>query len=1129
MSDSSKIIQAGAGIALIAIGLNPVAPNPYMVFAGGMMLVGVLAPAQKPETFSQVAAGRLSSGVDPAAYRQVIIGQVRVGGVITFEHVSGAKNQRFTVLVTLAGHELEEIGDFYLGEELVPIDVDGNATGKYAGKLKVQYNLGADDQLALSLIQDATYPSWLGGHYGGIRFDGAGNFGAADATTAFNGATLTIELWVRPMRDQAGTLLSLDGGIGWLLELLDNRSVRWSDGTGPKLSSAALELGVWTHLALTLSAAGQTLWVNGEQAGTTVTAFTNGGSGAVVLRIASLDGESGFACVDADDLQIWNIVRTQANIQQDADNRGLGGSKANRITGIEFDETSGANADDVESPEHDLTLFPTWTDNHRQCGCAGAAVQAIYDEALFPNGLGNLSWVCKGLKPEDPRVSPVAAAWSQNWALAVRQTLVDTDHGLGYDPATLDDDTFAAAANLSDEDVGLSAGGTEKRYAANGAYSQDRTWGQTLKDLLTAGAGKLVNVGGKWKLYGGAYIAPDVTLTPADFRGEISLDVLPATRDNFNVVKGLFIDPNQNWQPVDIPQVSRPLADGEQRLVFDTSFPFTTSGAACQRLARIQLRRIGMMPALRVPSRLSGLQVEAGGAVAIDWPAPAGPGWSSKPFDVREAKPVSDGGPLGADLVLTETDPGIYDWDAEDVDVVYAPNSNLPNPFVISALENFALESGTAALGIRADGTIFSRIHVTWDEVADQVVNAGGKIEIQYRLSGQSPEAAWIPHEFVSGALVDTFILDVIDGQIYDVRGRTVSSLNVPSAWVTVTGHTVVGKTDPPSDVEGFAVQQNGASCIFRWDHVADLDLAGYETRFAQAGVEWDDATRVTRVTRGTKVTDAAIPPGPVNGAGDRDPWRFFIKAVDTSGNYSTNAATFDLVVQSTYNAIFQEQQWPAWNGELVNLRRNPLTGNIHLASQDTFADVIAGAATVADLFATFCPNPYPSGTYTAPEIDTGGDDRVRIWAETQGFMAPGESGVPNAILEVDTHLEAGAYDGYEGWTIGETDARFVRQRITVEAADGVEILSGLNCIVDLLEHGETETVTVPVGGTTVSFTRAYRLPPQVTIGSATDGGSPPTTRFAQFAAVTATDFWVGVIDNSGDVGGEVTYTTLGV
>ena len=70
----------------------------------------------------------------PTSPRQIIYGQAKVSGTVVFLATSGDRNEYLHLVVTLAGHEVQEIGDVYFNEDLVMSGgaLTGYATGKYA-------------------------------------------------------------------------------------------------------------------------------------------------------------------------------------------------------------------------------------------------------------------------------------------------------------------------------------------------------------------------------------------------------------------------------------------------------------------------------------------------------------------------------------------------------------------------------------------------------------------------------------------------------------------------------------------------------------------------------------------------------------------------------------------------------------------------------------------------------------------------------------------------------------------------------------------------------------------------------------------------------------------------------------
>ena len=79
---------------------------------------------------------------------------------IVYKAKAESKVSRYLhLLVALAGHQCEEIGDMYFDGKLVPLDSNGEATGFYAGHVFVNKHLGTDSQTVDAELQ-RFMPSW---------------------------------------------------------------------------------------------------------------------------------------------------------------------------------------------------------------------------------------------------------------------------------------------------------------------------------------------------------------------------------------------------------------------------------------------------------------------------------------------------------------------------------------------------------------------------------------------------------------------------------------------------------------------------------------------------------------------------------------------------------------------------------------------------------------------------------------------------------------------------------------------------------------------------------------------------------------------------------------------------------
>ena len=449
----------------------------------------------------------------------------------------------------------------------------------------------------------------------------------------------------------------------------------------------------------------------------------------------------------------------------------------------------------------------------------------------------------------------------------------------------------------------------EVRYTIDGSFEMNIPHEEVLKRMNTASYGKMIYSGGTWFIHSGAFRSPTVEITEDDLRGPIQLQTLLAKSELANGVTGVYISPYNDWQPREFPSVisSTFVTEDGETINKDVRLPLTGSTGMAQRIAKIELLRIRQQQTVILPCKLTVLDTKAGDTIQFTY---SRFGFSLKEFEIIDWK-FSFGSDvenpaLGIDIVGREVASTDYDFETSEEQIDDpSEDTNLPNPFVVVDPTGLTLLSGTAQLYLRLDGTVMSRIRAEWTAPADAFVTDNGHIEIQFKRSADSE---WQKAASVRGDEVFTFLLDVEDGVAYDVRIQSVNHFGVKNdTWVTETNHTVIGKTTVPADVTVFSAQQNRDVVTFSWGQVVDVDLSGYEIRFAKRGIfVWETASAVTEVTKGTLVTNTALPPGD---------WTVGIKAVDTSGNESAGEKQFDIIVTSSFDIIVANEEHPRWLG----------------------------------------------------------------------------------------------------------------------------------------------------------------------------------------------------------------------
>jgi len=127
------------------------------------------------------------------------------------------------------------------------------------------------------------------------------------------------------------------------------------------------------------------------------------------------------------------------------------------------------------------------------------------------------------------------------------------------------------------------------------------------------------------------------------------------------------------------------------------------------------------------------------------------------------------------------------------------------------------------------------------------------------------------------------------------VNGEEKVIVGSPTATITI-----VGKSAKPSDVYYFNVKQFEDELEFSWLPVFDVDIKGYELRL---GATWDLGMVVDTIFVGTTYRTKILPLGLCI---------FWLKVVDTSGNYSQTAISATIIVtrRPGLNIIAAEYEW---------------------------------------------------------------------------------------------------------------------------------------------------------------------------------------------------------------------------
>jgi hypothetical protein len=342
--------------------------------------------------------------------------------------------------------------------------------------------------------------------------------------------------------------------------------------------------------------------------------------------------------------------------------------------------------------------------------------------------------------------------------------------------------------------VDLKAGGTQKRYTCDGAFDASEQRGDVINGILSSMAGMCVPPGNAWRMYAGAWRTPVFELTDDDLRGPIKMDTKVSRRDLANTITGVYVSPDNNWQPSDFPpyQDADALADDGEYIATDIQLGFTTNGIRAQRLAKIKLEKIRRQKTLVLACKLKALELQPGDTCEFTHDRF---GFDAKTFEVLQTSLVQDNSSdnkstvVGVDLVLKEADSDIYAWDAttDENEVVVPSPSLLPDITTVGAPSDLACESGSTVALVRSDGIRHTRIEVAWTAPTDTHVLSGGRINVYV---ADNSLGNWRLAAVAAGDDTVAYINDVTDGNVYDVKINAVNSAGAESLFVEVDGIT---------------------------------------------------------------------------------------------------------------------------------------------------------------------------------------------------------------------------------------------------------------------------------------------------------------------------------------------------
>lgn len=506
-----------------------------------------------------------------------------------------------------------------------------------------------------------------------------------------------------------------------------------------------------------------------------------------------------------------------------------------------------------------------------------------YDSTTFSNGVPQVTAVVKGKKVVTT-INGVAQTptWTDNAAWIIRD-FITSDYGL--EDTSIDYATFEEAASICDDTTVLSD--SSKQYTINGIVQASQNSGTVLQEMMTSCGGTLFWGAGAWRLFAGAFVAPTKILTLDDLRSGISLDTKMSMANNFNAVRGTFIDRDGGYVSADYPQINSSAflaEDNGIESILDLALPYTTNSIAAQRLAKQMLFRNREQLTLSAEFGLNALDIEVGDFIKFRNDRYGWTTGNEKTFEVTDWRlsPNVEEGDLRVSMTLRESSSSAYGFNESDEQDIINNNTNLlpyydvPSIGVTVTKEYREVnESVVNVLVIEATSSEIERVEsviVKYKKTSDTVFKSVG----QAILVNEGTTAGRFEVVGIDAPQVDEPAIN------YTISVTPVNALGYKGTTVTTT-FNVTHDTTPPSAPTNLTHLLSGGTAFFNWSPVTALDLSHYKLYYSSnSSANFGDASTLVKVEKiarpATSVSFPAL-------AG-----KFFVSSVDKTGNESTTA-----------------------------------------------------------------------------------------------------------------------------------------------------------------------------------------------------------------------------------------------
>jgi len=481
-------------------------------------------------------------------------------------------------------------------------------------------------------------------------------------------------------------------------------------------------------------------------------------------------------------------------------------------------------------------------------------IKLIWKEGKW-QGIPNITVLLKGKNDiYDPRDGQYK--FTNNPALILLDYLTSKRYGFGIDINRIDLDSFIEVANYCDEN----------NFVFDGIITDGRGI-DIIEHILNHFRGYLVYQNGKFKVkVKDLNIETPVAVITEDdiIEGTFQIN-MPDISEIPNVVKVNYINPELDYKVDNLLIEDINVSSIEERKEMEIEL-YGCNTLQAKKLGTYYLERARLNLTISFVTSPEFFNLELGDLFYLDYESY---GIKDKIFRIIELTPTSEG---YCKITAIIEDINLYNHKI-DVDIYNIDLTNIPNPFEPYILDNIVLEE---VLQKDKDGKLKNWLKIIFD-------NNIPFIE-QFEIWIKPEDGNWYQYGIVKNSPV--MIPDLVSPKTYYVKVVPVTIYGAKDFNANPTSSiTLLGKLIPPPDVQSITASFLGDRIQLQWTPVEDLDLDGYEVRL---GDSWETGNVIVTRHKSTTLTVNIIKEGT---------YRFWVKAIDTCGNYSKNPADCEVIV----------------------------------------------------------------------------------------------------------------------------------------------------------------------------------------------------------------------------------------